>query len=174
MYVQFEFTEADLVDAAKRLLGRYKSPSAGSWIAPIYYCVVVGAIIFLFLQNNPAKGLLAGLIAAGLTILLYPKLQKGSVDRRLHRIAAGLMAEPGPYVCEVELRPEGVWVRQMNKQIIYEWKLVEAIEEMDDSVTIFARYGEGVVVRNRAFKAENERNRFLEIARSSVGRDQNN
>jgi YcxB-like protein len=71
-------------------------------------------------------------------------------------------------VCEVELKPEGVWVRQMNTQIIYEWKIVEAVEEIDDAVAIFARGGGGVVIRNRAFKTDDQRSRFLELARSSV------
>jgi hypothetical protein len=168
MYVQFEFTQSDLVDASKRLLDRDKGASAGVWKAAIYDGVVVGSIIFLALQNKPAIGLVVSLTAAGLTILLYPKLQKSGIDRRLHRIAGGLMAEPGPYMCEVELRPEGVWVRQMNKQIIYEWKCVESIEETDDDIAIFTRDGGGVVVRNRAFKLNGEYNRFLELARSRI------
>jgi hypothetical protein len=47
-------------------------------------------------------------------------------------------------------------------------KIVEAVEEVDDAVAIFARVGEGVVVRNRAFKEDGQRNRFLDLARSSM------
>jgi hypothetical protein len=166
MYVQFEFTQADLVDASKRLLGRSNVVNAGLRKASIYSAVIVGAIVFLFLRNDQKVGLVVGLFAGLVTILLYPKLQKNGFDSRLHGIAADLMAEPGPYVCEVELRPEGVWVRQMNKQTIYEWKIVEAVEEVEDAVTIFARVGEGVVVRNRAFKEDGQRSQFLELARS--------
>jgi len=168
MYVQFEFTQADLVDATKRLLGRSNIANAGLWKGSIYYAVIVGAIVFLILRNDPTEGLVVGLVAGLVIALLYPKLQKSSLDRRLHGIAANLMAEPGPYVCEVELRPEGVWVHQMNKQTIYDWKIVEAVEEGDDAITIFTRDGGGVVVRNRAFKADDQRSQFLELARSGV------
>ena len=169
MYVQFEYTQADLVDASKRLLGRSNLVNVGSWKSSIYNAVVAGAVVFLILRNDPMVGLVVGLVAGLIIVLLYPKLQKSGIDSRLQGIAEKRMAaEPGPYVCEVELRPEGVWVRQMNKQTIFEWKIVEAVEEVDDAVIIFARVGEGVVVRNRAFKEDGQRNRFLELARSSV------
>jgi YcxB-like protein len=168
MYVQFEFTQADLVDATKRLLGRSNRVKAGLREGSIFSAVVVGATVFLFLRNDPTEGLVVGLVAGLITVLLYPILRKNGIDRRLRGIAVDLMAEPGPYVCEVELRPEGVWVRQMNKQTIYEWKIVEAVEEAGDAVTIFARDGGGVVVQNRAFKADSQRSQFLELARSSV------
>src|SRR5262249_18738821 len=141
MYVQFEFTRADLVDTNKRLLGRSNLVNVGSRKGSINNAVIVGAIVFLILRNDPMVGLVVGLVAGLVIVLLYPKLQKSGFDGRLHGAAANLMAEPGPYVCEVELRPEGVWVRQMNMQIIYEWKIVEAVEEIDDAVTIFARGG---------------------------------
>jgi len=173
MYVQFEYTQADLVDANKRLLGRSNLVNAGTWKDSIYYTVIVGAIVYLILRDNPRVGLLAGLVAGLVIVLLYPKLQKSGFDSRLQGIAANLMAEPGPYVCEVELRPEGVWARHMNTQTIYEWKIVEAVEESDDAVIIFARGSGGVVVRNRVFKEEGQRSRFLELARSSMRESRN-
>ena len=78
------------------------------------------------------------------------------------------MAAPGPYVCEVELRPEGLWLRQMDKQTIYEWKSLEAVEETADSVDIFSRDGGGAVVRNRAFSSETDRSKFIELLRSGL------
>jgi hypothetical protein len=168
MRVQFEYTQADLVDANKRLLRRSNLVKAGSWKDSIFFAIIVGGIGFLILRNNPMIGLVVGLVEVLIIVLIYPKLQKGGVDRKLQEIAAKLMAEPGPYVCEVELMPEGVWVRQMNKQSIYEWKTVEAVEDVDDSIAIFTRDGGGVVVRNRAFETHDERGRFLELARSGV------
>ena len=47
-------------------------------------------------------------------------------------------------MCEIELRPEGVWAHHMDTQTIYEWKIVEAVEEVDDAVIIFARGGGGL------------------------------
>src|SRR5262245_3236693 len=134
MYVQFEYTETELVDSCRRLLGRSKPVNARLWKDSIYYAVIMGAIVFLILRNDPTYGLVAGLVVGLLMLLLYPKLQKSAIDSRWRGMAAKLMTGPGPYVCEVELRPEGVWERQMNRQTIYEWKIVEAVEESDDAI----------------------------------------
>ena len=99
---------------------------------------------------------------------MYPRLEKSGLDGRLRRVVAEMMPDPGPYVCEVEIRSEGVWLRQMNKQIIHEWQSLEAIEETPDSVDIFTRDGGGVVIRNRAFASEGDRRQFIEVARSGV------
>jgi YcxB-like protein len=173
MRVQFEYTQADLVDANTRLLRRSNLVNVGSWKSSIFPAVIVGAIAFLILRNDPMVGMVVGLVGGLIVILSYPKLQKSAFDSKLQEIAAKVMAEPGPHVCEVELRPDGVWARQMNKQIIYEWKIVEAVEEVDDTVTIYARDGGGVVIRNRAFKTEDQRSRFLELARSGVNESRN-
>src|SRR5262249_28037752 len=69
LYVQFEFTQADLVDANKRLLGRSSIVNVGSWKASIYSAVIVGAIVLLILRNDPTVGLVVGLVA-GVVIVL--------------------------------------------------------------------------------------------------------
>ena len=77
-------------------------------------------------------------------------------------------ATSGPYTCEVEIRSDGLWLRQMNKQIIHEWPSLEAVEETADSVDLFTRDGAGVVVRNRAFASGDERSKFIALARSHL------
>jgi hypothetical protein len=167
MYVQFEFTQEDLVDASKRFLNRRNPGLSKAWKSSLYSAISVGVIVFFFVRNKPMIGLLLGLVA-GLIVLIYPQLEKSGLDGRLRRVVAELMQDPGPYVCEVEIRSEGIWVREMNKQIIHEWQSLEAIEETSDSIDIFTRDGGGVVVRNRAFASEGERRQFIEIARSRL------
>jgi hypothetical protein len=60
------------------------------------------------------------------------------------------------------------FLQQSHKQSIYEWKAVEAVEDVDGAVAIFTRDGGGVVIRNRAFRENGECSRFLELARSSL------
>jgi hypothetical protein len=139
MRVQFEFTQEDLVDASKRLLKHRRLERSKAWKTSLYSALSVGVIIFFFVRNKPAIGLLLGLVG-GLIMLIYPRLEKSALDRRLRRVVAELMRDPGPYVCEVEIRSEGIWVRQMNTQITHEWRGLEAIEETSDSVDIFARW----------------------------------
>ena len=167
MYVEFEYTKEDLVDVAKRCLKRRNPKKADEWKASLYLGVSVAVILFFVLKTTPLTGVVTGLIAASV-ILLYQRWLRSSLENRMRQIADELMAAPGPYVCEVELRPEGLWLRQMDKQTIYEWKSLEAIEETADSVDIFSRDGGGVVVRNRAFSSETDRSRFIEMVRSGL------
>ena len=168
MYVKFEFTQEDMVDASKRFLNRRNAGRSRGWQSSLYSAISVGVIMFFVLRSSPTIGLLLGLVAAGIIILISPKLEKSGLEDRLRKAVAEIMQGPGPYVCEVEIRSEGVWLRQMNKQTIFEWQAVEAIEETSDSVDIFTRDGAGVVVRNRAFASEGERRQFIEIARSTL------
>ncbi len=168
MYVKFEFTREDLVDASKRFLNRRNRGRSRAWKSSLYSAISVGVTIFFFFRNNPTIGLLLGLIVAGIIILIYPQLEKSGFEGRLRRVVAEMMPDPGPYVCEVEIKSEGVWLRQMNKQVILEWQSVEAIEETSDSVDIFTRDGAGVVIRSRAFGSEGDRRQFIEIARSRL------
>lgn len=168
MYVKFEFTQEDLVDAAKRSLNRRNLGRAKLLKSSLYLAISVGVIIFFVLRSRPTIGLLLGLVIAGIIILIYPQLERSGLEGRLRRVAAEMMPGPGPYVCEVEIRSEGVWLHQMDMQIIYEWPSLEAIEETTDSVDIVTLDGGGVVVRNRAFASENERMKFIEVARSRL------
>jgi len=138
------------------------------WKSALFSAISAGVIIFFFLRNSPTIGLLLGLVVAGIIILINPRLEKSGLDGRLRRVVADMMPDPGPYVCEVEIRSEGVWLRQMNKQIIHEWQSLEAIEETPDSVDIFTRDGGGVVVRNRAFASEGQRSQFVDMVKSGL------
>jgi hypothetical protein len=167
MRVEFEFTKEDLVDVAKRCLKHRNPKKADEWKPSLYLGISVAVLLFFVLKTSPLTGLVTGLIAA-LVILLYPRWLRSSLEKRMRKIADEMMAAPGPYVCEVELRPEGLWLRQMDKQIIYEWKSLEAVEETADSVDIFSRDGGGAVVRNRAFSSETDRSKFIELLRSGL------
>lgn len=168
MYVQFEFTREDLVDASRRLLNRQNTERPRAWKSSLYSGISARVVVFFFLRNNPILGLLLGVVVAGLIVLIYPGLEKSGLEGRLRRVVAEMMPAPGPYICEVEIRSEGVWLRQMNKQIIYEWQSVEAIDETHDSVEVFTRDGGGVVIRDRAFGSGDERRQFIEMARARL------
>jgi len=168
MHVQFEFTKEDLIDASKRFLKRGKMRKSVLWKTSVYSAFSVGVIIFVMLQNSPMIGLVVGLIAAGIVMLLFPRWHQSNLDNRLRQAADEIMTSPGPYVCEVEPRGEGLWLRQMNKQIIYEWKSLDALEETPESVDIFSRDGGGVIVRNRAFTTVADRSKFVELVRSNL------
>jgi hypothetical protein len=168
MHVEFEFTQNDLIDASHRFLGRGRLATSGMWKTAIYCGITFGVAVFFFFRDPPVRGLIFGLVVAVLMVLCYPLLHKKGINDRLHRIAQEKMAEPGPYICEVEIRPEGIWIRQMNRQVTYEWTIVDTIDDSGDAVNIFIRDGGGVIVRDRAFASKAEKSRFVELARAGL------
>lgn len=168
MHVEFEFTKEDLVDVAKRVIKRRNAKKPGEWKDAFYLAIPFGLVVFIVLRKSPLIALLTGLIAALVIIVLYLRWLRSSLENRLRQAADELMTSPGPYVCEVEVRSEGLWLRQMNKQVIYEWKSLEAVEETIDSVDVFSSDGGGAVVRNRAFSSDTERRRFIELVKAGL------
>jgi hypothetical protein len=173
MKVQFEFTPNDLIDVHNRMVARSKVWRSTRLKGLLATALLVWMVIFLLLHRTPLLGVIIGLFAAALAALLFPVMQKREVEKHLRRLSTEIFGNTKSVLCEVELRPEGVWVRQMNNQILYEWPSVEEVEETPDSVDIFNRNGSGLVVRNRAFSSAEERSRFIRLAKAGVGLTQN-
>jgi hypothetical protein len=168
MYVKFDFTEDDLVDAAERFLSRSKSVRSARIRGVVYSAigasvVVAPAAIFV--------GYMAAAVSAAVALYVigYEQL---SYRKKLRNRLRGLVREQhgrfGTDVCEVELTPVGVCVRQCRIQITYEWEGVEEVVETPESLDIYTRNGGGVIVRARAFESPAERRRFRELAEGYV------
>jgi hypothetical protein len=165
MHVQFEFTQEDLIDVSRRSLDRSKAVRSWRLKGLLYSVISCGGAAFLplFLMGRPVEGAIVGLIAAVVMGFLYPGWNRSNTEKRLRRLVEEKIGDKGPFLCEVEISPVGVWVRQLNTQVTHEWESVESIEETADSVDIITRGG-SVVVRNRAFNSAEERSRFIELA----------
>jgi hypothetical protein len=95
MYVQFEYTREDLVDASKRLLYRKNPERSKVWKSSLLSAISVAVIIVFLFRNNPRIGLLLGLVVAGI-IVLYPQLEKSGLEGRLRRGVVEMMPDHGP------------------------------------------------------------------------------
>jgi hypothetical protein len=173
MHVEFEFTQADLIDASKRFSARVKVVRSFQWKNLIATAFLSWLLVFSFFYRTPVKGAILGLVAAVISALLYPGSNKRAIEKRMRKISREVFGESNSFLCEVELRPEGVWVRQMNRQVLHEWPSVVEIKETSDSVDIFTWDASGVVVRNRAFASLEERSRFIELARARLNSTHN-
>ena len=169
MKVQFEFTPNDLIDVHNRIVARSKVWRSTRLKGLLATALLVWVVMFLLLHRTPLLGVIIGLFAAAFAALLFPVMQKREVEKQLRKLSTEMFGATQSVLCEVELRPEGVWVRQMNNQVLYEWPSVEEVEERPDSVDIFTRSGSGLVVRNRAFASAEERSRFITLAKAGVG-----
>ena len=141
MRVQFEFTQADLIDASTRFLSRSKVASSWGSSGQGSAAFFAGLLVLLFFIRTPLTALI-GLLAAAIAGLIYPAIQKRTIEKRQRALLKAKLGEANSFVCEVELTPVGVWVRQMNTQITHEWESVAEIAAKEDSVDIFTKEGE--------------------------------
>lgn len=165
MYVKFEYTEDDAVNALERFLERSKTARAARVRGALYSALIAGVVVFLLYvgRSYTAAGV-AAVVAGALAAVIHLVSFEGSRRKRLRKLVREHHGRFDRRVCEVELTPVGVQVRQDNVQSTYEWESVEEVSETPDSVDIRARGGGVVVVRARAFENEAERRRFRELA----------
>ena len=164
MYVKFDYTEDDLVDAAARFLSRSKSVRSARVRGAIYSVILSALVVYaalVFVNYNAAA---FGAVGAALVIAFQQLTYNDNLRKRLRKIVREQHGQFGREVCEVELTPVGVSVRQCNTQVTYEWEVVEEVKETPESIDIYTRHGGGVIVRARAFRDTAERRRFSEAA----------
>jgi hypothetical protein len=164
MHLQFVYTKDELLDAARRFSARSKVVRSWRWKGLLYSGFMAWLLTFLLFFSSPLKGTLVGLLSAAIAMLLYPTLHERGVKKRLSKIIDERHGDAKTFKCEVELTPIGVWVRDANLQITYEWESVEEIKETEDSVDIYTKTGGGVIVRKRAFESPEKQKQFMELA----------
>jgi hypothetical protein len=173
MQVQFEFTPDDLIDVHKRMLARSNAWRSAQMKGLLATAIMVWVVIFLMFYKAPVVGAITGLFAAGVSALLYPGMMRRALAKRVRAVFKETFGDAKFVLCEVELRPDGVWVRQMNLQVLHEWPSVTEIIDTSDSVDIFSRDGSAVVVRNKAFASPEQRLKFITLARAGLGSTHN-
>ncbi|HSS19431.1 MAG TPA: YcxB family protein [Pyrinomonadaceae bacterium] len=169
MHVQFAFTQEDMLDATRRFMARSKVVAASRRKGLILTAAFTGLLLFglFYWYGHPLAGGPVGLIGAAVSALLYPSSHRKAVDKQLRKYHHELFGDAKSFVCEVELTTAGVLVKQMDRQVLYEWPSITEILETNDSVDIFTKDGAGVVVRNRAFTTPDDKSEFLRLARAS-------
>ncbi len=168
MRVQFEITLDDLVDSSKRLLARSRA-GYWKWQGAVYSALVgwlLAFVVITYFYGRPEIAAAIALVLAVLCAVLYPSSYEKSVEKRLRKLHLEELNGAKTVRCEVELTTQGVQVKQMNRQVLYEWPGVAEIQETPDSIDIFTRDFGVVVVRNRAFETADDRSRFLAMAQS--------
>ena len=170
--IAFDATLDDIVDAGMRFSKQSVSlrrarinaiavvgfMSAGGVLAGVLFradrittflVVVVGAVAIAF-----------GLIAA----LVYRLFYDRSSRHRLRQVASEQLAGAASFHCEIELRPEVLWLKQGGTEVSFPWTEALAMHESSDAIEL--RFKGGLVVaRSRAFSADVERRAFVAQAK---------
>ena len=163
MIVKFNYTQKEIVDASKRLLNRSKTIRRARLQGLLVVALLSWLMAFAAFFRHPATGVIFGTVFAILSMILYPSLNAGSMERRLSRIVKEQHGDQNLFVCEVEITQEGFRTSGENIQVSYDWGKVEEIVVTSNSVDIFTRTA-GVVVRNYAFETAEERQQFIDLA----------
>jgi hypothetical protein len=71
----------------------------------------------------------------------------------------------GPFLCEVEITPAGLTIRQIGIETKRPWSVVEEIVDTSDGLEFRCRIGGILVVRDRAFETAELRSVFLRRAK---------
>jgi hypothetical protein len=156
-----------MVDAAVRFLRRSRTARSWRWKGAIFltlfYWLVIYVVFISFLQN-PYLAVMMAVFTAIMNAALYPMFHERATVKRLRRFYKESYGDRNNFACEVELAPHEIRIEGDTTRTVYQWNLVEEIVSTEDSVDIFTRSG-GAIVRNRAFQAPEERQRFIEVAR---------
>ena len=164
MRVQFEYNQEDIVDAGKRFIARSKAVNAWRRQDLMWFAILVGSATFAVFFRSPMAAVLVGLSAAILCIVLATAFYETWLEKRLGKLVKESHGDKN-LVCEVELTPDSLVTRADNTRTVTQWKDVEEIVVTDDTIDIFAKHHGGVIVRNRAFKSEAERQQFIDLAK---------
>jgi hypothetical protein len=165
MRIQFNYSENEQSDANQRFARRSMINRGRYWreFAAIFVPALIWALIVV--RESPVHMLAAALVGTSIFYLVYPTIRKWLYASLIPKNHREKPSDKTVHICEVELREEGVWVRQSNVQHLFEWEIVAEIVERPDTVEIFTHSSAGVIIRKRAFADEAERREFVEKAK---------
>lgn len=168
--IQFETNIDEIVDANVRQwrsTGAAKLQRRGA-IAK-YAAVATGsafAIVFLLSGAEGDAVFTSSFIAIVLGATLSPfygRLYDAGLDRRLRRAMTKMYGTSSTWICEIELRREGTWMRNLGVEILFPWSDTIDIADVDGAIEL--RFRGGVVVaRDKAFATVDDRRKFIEAA----------
>jgi hypothetical protein len=164
MRVQFEYTLDDAVDACERFLARSKPVAYWKRKALITTLCVILAVVFVVVYALSKSWEIAAGVAVAFTAyyaLMYPRSYARALKKRVILSCEEQFAGRTSRLCEVEIRPEGVWVRDTDRQSVYEWSGIEEIRNVPGSIDVFGHGVSGVIIRDRSFSSAEQRESFL-------------
>ena len=135
-----------------------------------------GAVIAvaIFYLNEPGPFELASVVVAALAFtvpfaLVFRHFFMKEIAKQSRKVITEQVGGKPTLACELELRPDAVWIRQAGMEMVFPWTLCTGIQDNADDIELAFSAGM-CVVRNRHLTSAAERARFLETARRLSGK----
>ena len=165
MKVKFDFTLADLVDAAERGTAHSKLVRAWRWREMVFTAVLGGVIMYVLRSGSHDTKLVWAVIGAIIAAAIYSFSARWSRKGRLRKLFRERFGGEGPYPFEIELTPAAFVTTQAGTRSEHAWSTIVEVKDSPDAIDFVARGAGIIVVRNRAFRSDKDRREFLELAR---------
>lgn len=174
--IAFDYSLEEAVDANARFMRgsavgrsarRRSIVSTGATMAALLF--IVAMIRMDAMTAGSAAALVLVAIAAGLlAAAIHAVAYDWAIRRRVRRFLREHMRDGGVLHCDIELRPDGAWVRQPYAEMLFAWNDAAAVRDAGDAIELHFHMG-FVMARNRAFANMADRAQFLSRARTLAG-----
>jgi hypothetical protein len=163
--VQFEFSASDLAEVANRASDRSRVVQGWRLQGRMTWAVLISLVVYAVTPGQPiGRAVFAALICL-LLVVVIPRLSRtSSRNNRMLRYYREQLGGDGPFVCEVELAPEGLITRQLGAETTHPWSRVASASEASGGIEFIYRPMGALLVRDRAFQTPESRQQFLALA----------
>jgi hypothetical protein len=170
--VEFDVTLDEVVDANMRLVehtAAYRKPRTHyQWVAGV--CVAGGLAVGILKGSEvPSYATLAvascAALFGGLALgTLYGRYHDWHVRRSYRRLVSELYGGTERIACAFEVRDDALCCRSVHGDTSFPWSQLTRVEDVPGSIELWFNPGLAVV-RDRAFRTQEERREFLEAVR---------
>lgn len=171
--VEFDASVDEFVDVSLRLANRLKTHRAQRRSSQNAIGVFFGVAFAVFVIGSASPrppavwaAAIGGAVALGALMHYVFGLYDDRCARRQYRRVAEEMFRGAARVrCEIELRFDSVWARQLGTELTFPWAGSMAITDAADGVELWFHPLALVLARDRAFQSAADRRAFLARAR---------
>jgi hypothetical protein len=171
--IAFDYSLDEAVDANTRFMRGSAAGQAARRRSIWSTGATLAALLFIVAalrMRDPDAGtmlpvVLLALVAGGLAAAIHAFVYDWTIRRRVRRFLTDHVHDADALHCEIELRPDGAWVKQPYAEMLFPWHDASAVHDAGDGIELHFRMG-FVLARNRAFATAEDRAAFLARART--------
>jgi predicted membrane protein len=167
----YETTVPEAVDVAWRLA--YRTQAFRKQLRNnVIYAAVGAAVVFfaawMYIVGTSPLNIVLAVVAATLFAIVFAATFRSILEKEIRKQQRQLIVEQfgikTAIQCELELRSDGVWVRQDGMEMMFPWARCTGIQNNPGDIQM--DFTPGIcVLRNRHFASPAERQTFFDTAR---------